>query len=57
MPAEEGIQRLKSLDSSFISGALPYALRAALRAFKSDPFRFVAGMTVMCDSSGSTPFI
>jgi len=40
-----GIQRLMSLDACVTSGVLPFALRAALRAFKSDPFGFVAGMT------------
>ena len=44
-----GIQCLsfvhKTLDACVTSGLLPFALRAALRAFKSDPFGFVAGMT------------
>jgi hypothetical protein len=37
--------RTKTLDACVTSGFLPFALRAALRAFKSDPFGFVAGMT------------
>jgi hypothetical protein len=40
-----GIQWLKTLDACVTPGVLPYALRAALRAFKSDPFGFVAGKT------------
>jgi len=48
MPAEAGIQRLKSLDYSIHPCMLPllhpsmgYALRAILRLFKFDPVKFV----------------
>jgi len=45
------IQWLKTLDACVTSGFLPFALRAALRAFKSDPFGFVAGMTCLFHNS------
>jgi hypothetical protein len=38
-------ERRLAKDSRVISGLLPFALRAALRAFKSDTFEFAAGMT------------
>jgi len=40
-----GIQCLKTLDACVPAGILPFALRAALRAFKIAPGDFVAGMT------------
>ena len=43
----------KTLDTCVTAGVLPYALRAALRAFKSDPFGFVAGMTLSEVVAGS----